>query len=59
MSLNPNIVAILEDCIDRGIHNAILNFEHCVPYPAQLEEKIDHEIWRQLDRFFDFKTEIL
>jgi hypothetical protein len=57
--MNPNIVAILEDCIDRGIHNAILKFEHCIPYPAQLEEKIDHEIWRQLDRFFDFKTEIL
>lgn len=57
--MTPNTVAILEECIERGIHNAVLNFNHVIPYPAELEDNIDHQIWLQLDRFFDFKTEII
>lgn len=57
--MKPNFVAILEKCIERGIHHAVINFDHAIPYSAELEDNIDHEIWLQLDRFFDFKTEII
>ena len=56
--MKANVRAILEDCIERGIHHAVLNFEHVVPSPYQLEEKIEHEVWLQIDQLFTFEDDV-
>lgn len=47
--------ALLEDCIDRGVHHAVLNYDHVIPFPAELEEKIYREVWLRIDSFIRFE----
>lgn len=49
--------ALLEECIDQGVHHAILNYDHVIPFPAHLEEKIYREVWLKIDSFIRFEYE--
>ena len=55
--MKPKIRAILEDCVERGIHHTILNKDPDIS-DSYLEDKLFSEIWLQIDTYFTFEDEL-
>jgi hypothetical protein len=51
--MTPNIQAILEDCIERGITSALINRD-ADWNDDQLAEALHQRIWFEIDLYFDF-----
>lgn len=54
--MKPNIRAILEDCIERGIESGIRRAKKHVESPSDsaLADHICDDIWLQIDQYFEF-----
>lgn len=55
--MKPKIRAMLEDCVERGIHHTILNKDPDIS-DSYLEDKLFSEIWLQIDTYFTFEDEL-
>ena len=55
--MKPKIRAMLEDCVERGIHHTILNKDRDIS-DSYLEDKLFNEIWLQIDTYFTFEDEL-
>jgi hypothetical protein len=53
--MKPNIAAILEDCIERGISRCLINRD-AEWTDEQLSDAIQQRIWFEIDLYFDFET---
>jgi hypothetical protein len=53
--MTPNIQAILEDCIERGIMSALIN-KDADWNDDQLSDAIQQRIWFEIDLYFDFEA---
>lgn len=51
-----NTLALIEDCIERGVLNAIDNHSPCPENAYELQQRLQDEIWLQLDTYFTFNS---
>ena len=58
--MKPNIRAILEDCIERGVEGGLRRArkQSEKPTDTHLSDSIVFDIWLNLDQYFLFEDEI-
>jgi hypothetical protein len=54
--MRVNSRAVLEDCLERAVRHAILNIDDPLSdrQLLQLTNKLEQELWLQLDTYFSF-----
>jgi hypothetical protein len=55
--MKVNTRAVLEDCLDKAVMHALRNIDDSLTDTQikQLENKLEQELWLQLDTYFDFE----
>ena len=56
-----NTRAVLEDCLERAVMHALRNIDDALTDAQiwQLEQKLEQELWLQIDTYFSFPEETL
>jgi len=54
--MRVNARAVLEDCLERAVMHALQNIDDALTDTQirQLEQKLEQELWLQLDTYFQF-----
>jgi hypothetical protein len=56
--MKVNTRAVLEDCLEKAVMHAVRNIDDALTDTQirQLEQKLEQELWLQLDTYFDFEN---